>query len=148
MSEPAESLEYAANREEYVRALRKLRETDELEYTEYSGSPQYARDLLDVGRRYVDRERFSVGDLVQWKPGMKNQRFPHDGKPAIVLGWPEVPQTEEADGEKLVEPLDIILGFLDGNGSLRVYTFTSARLTAWHGSESLSAPSTAAGDLI
>lgn len=135
MSEPSESLEFAANREEYVRALRILREKEELEYREYSGSSQYARDLHEAGKRYMERERFAVGDLVQWKPGMKNQRYPHEGKPAVVLGWPEVPQTEEADGEKLVEPLDIILGFLDGNGVLRVYTFTSARLTVWRGSE-------------
>lgn len=44
-----------------------------------------SRELRDLYESYSERHEFSAGDLVQWKPGMKNMHRPCIDEPAIVI---------------------------------------------------------------
>lgn len=56
---------------------------------------------------------FKVGDIVTWKPGLSNRRYPKNGAPAVVM---EVLETSVLDRERdsgspyFREPLDVLLG--------------------------------------
>jgi hypothetical protein len=41
--------------------------------------------LRDRYRLLTTAHRFAPGDLVTWKPGLKNKRHPHYGQPAVVI---------------------------------------------------------------
>ena len=82
--------------------------------------------------------RFKPGDIVRWKPGFQNRRFPRIDKIAIVLEvLPEpVFDTEKDSGCTYYrEPLDIVLGlFLDSGphrGDFLNWHFDSRRFELW-----------------
>ena len=67
---------------------------------------------------------FKVGQLVKWKPGLRNKKRPNYGEPAIVVGLLETPvmDTSSTSGSAYFrEPLDMQLGLLDREGDLAVY---------------------------
>jgi hypothetical protein len=43
-------------------------------------------------RAFQERHAFAVGDLVTWKPGLKNRRIPRYGQPAVVMEVLDPPQ--------------------------------------------------------
>lgn len=107
------------------------RDKEERDYEAYVRTPTYVDDLERAHQAYGEIEVFESGQLVQWKPLMRNQRFPGPGYPAVVVSYIEEPQLRDKDGDLFTEPHDIILGVLDGDQSLRVSSFPSRRFTAW-----------------
>lgn len=70
---------------------------------------------------------FEIGDIVTWKPKLKNKRFPEYGQPAIVLEVLDEPcfSEEKITSPYYNEPLDVRLGFLDDEGDFISFLFDS-----------------------
>ena len=84
------------------------------------------------------RHRFKPGDLVCWKPGMRNRRYPRDGRPAVVLevlAEPLFDSDTETGSTYYREPLDLVLGtFLDEGehrGDFLSWHFDGRRFQPW-----------------
>lgn len=78
--------------------------------------------------------RFRAGQIVRWKPGLKNRRLPDDGQPAIVvevLDTPILAREEESGSAYFREPLDIVLGILDSDGDFVMFHYDSRRFEPW-----------------
>ncbi len=96
--------------------------------------------LQERAQLFAQAHRFAPGDLVTWKPGLKNRRVPHSGQPAVVL---EVLKEPVFDSEKdsgspyFREPLDVVLGLFveDGphRGDFLNWHFDSRRFKPWSG---------------
>ncbi|WP_374480821.1 hypothetical protein [Zoogloea sp.] len=88
------------------------------------------------------RQAFQPGDVVLWKPGLKNRRWPAYGKPAIVVEVidPPIFDSEKDSGSAYFrEPLDVAVGVFieDGphRGDFVVWHFDSRRLQTWTSEE-------------
>ena len=91
---------------------------------------------LETYRNSLTRPRraeLKAGDIVCWKKGLKNRRFPRQGEPAIVIELvKDVVSTKDDSGSPYFrEPLDIILGFIDPDGDFVMYHFDSRRFQVW-----------------
>lgn len=85
---------------------------------------------------------FKAGDVVVWKPGLRNRRWPSYSKPAIVV---EVLDSPVFDAEKdsgnayFREPLNIALGVFieDGphRGDFVVWHVDGRRFQIWNSEE-------------
>jgi hypothetical protein len=94
--------------------------------------------LQDAFREFDRVHRFNPGDLVTWKPGLKNRRTPRYGQPAAVMARLEQPiYDNEADSGSAYfhEPLDVVLGVIwerdPGRGELLTFHFDSRRFQPW-----------------
>ncbi|MEA3642104.1 MAG: hypothetical protein VBE63_19505 [Lamprobacter sp.] len=81
---------------------------------------------------------FKPGDLVCWKPGLRNRRVPAYGAPAVVLEVLDQPITDgetESGSTYFREPLSLVLGlFWDrepGRGDFVAFHFDGRRFEAW-----------------
>jgi len=88
------------------------------------------------------RQAFQAGDVVGWKVGLKNRRWPTYGKPAIVvevLDSPVFDKEKDSGDAYFREPLDLALGVFIEEGPHRgdfvVWHFDSRRLQAWTSEE-------------
>jgi hypothetical protein len=80
-------------------------------------------------RSFHARHCFAVGDLVTWKPGLRNRRLPRDGQPAVVMAVLETPITDgerESGSTYFNEPLDLVIGLFMESGPAR------GALLTWH----------------
>lgn len=78
---------------------------------------------------YHTPHRFTVGDLVTWKPGLKNRRLPRHGQPAVVMAVLDPPVTDsdaESGSTYFNEPLDVVIGLFPDDGPAR------GELLTWH----------------
>lgn len=97
------------------------------------------KDVLEEAkkqvRQYNDKEYFVSGDLVTWKEGMKNKKYPDYGEPVVVL---EIfPAVRSADGHDAYscEPIDmrcIVLKEAE-SGQFVTFTYDSSRFTTYRG---------------
>ncbi|MEI6415894.1 MAG: hypothetical protein WCP34_16785 [Pseudomonadota bacterium] len=94
--------------------------------------------LRERFRQFIKRDDFAPGDLVTWKPGLKNHRWPSPGRPAVVLEVLDIPvfDTEEDAGVTYFhEPLDLVLGLFHETGPHRgdflSWHFDSRRFQPW-----------------
>ncbi len=86
--------------------------------------------LRSITASYEIKNTFKVGDIVQWKEGLKNRLFPEYEVPAIVLAVLETPliEAEERVGSpNYNEPLDLKLGVIDDDGDLVSFYFDGNR---------------------
>jgi hypothetical protein len=89
--------------------------------------------LLALQRRFATSPAtgFHPGQIVQWKPGMRNRRIPVDGEPAIVmevLNPPVFDMRPEMEGSNLFrEPLTLVLGLSDKNGDFLTFHYDGRR---------------------
>ena len=81
---------------------------------------------------------FKPGDLVCWKSGMRNRRFPREGNPAVVLevlATPHLDSETETGSTYYREPLDLVLGLFleegEHRGDFLCWHFDSRRFTPW-----------------
>lgn len=100
------------------------------------------RDLADAlqarARSFHEAHVFRPGDLVCWKPGLRNRTQPRDGRPAVVIGvLPEpVLDTERESGSTYFrEPLDLLLGVYAERGDFLVWHYDSRRFQPWSPAE-------------
>jgi hypothetical protein len=74
---------------------------------------------------------FKPGDIVRWKTGLKNRKFPHDGQMCIVLDVlkePVINNTAEPGSPFYREPLDLILAVLvEGENNFTLYHYDKRR---------------------
>jgi len=73
---------------------------------------------------------FRPGDIVVWKEGCSNRKRPKVDEPCVVievLPEPIYGKEKSAGTPYFHEPLDIILGMLDGDGDLVRYCFDKRR---------------------
>lgn len=89
-------------------------------------------------RLFSQTYRFAPGDLVTWKPGLKNRRIPRYGQPAVVVALLEPPvldHEEESGSTYFREPLDLVLGVVwdrdPGRGEFVTFHFDSRRFQPW-----------------
>ena len=83
-----------------------------------------ALDDLEGDLGGVLRERFALlnashqfapGDLVAWKPGLKNRRVPRYGEPAVVVSVLDAPVFDnelESGSTYFRDPLSLVLGVI------------------------------------
>ena len=82
--------------------------------------------------------RFNPGELVTWKPGLKNKRYPRYGRPSVVIEVLETPlldREDKAGSTYFREPLDLVHGLIwdDGpsRGELVTFHYDSRRFQPW-----------------
>lgn len=77
-----------------------------------------------------DQEQFYTGDIVKWKKGLRNKKYPDEDQPAYVIQQLDKPitQTEKShENPYYQEPLDIELAILDQEGDLLTFYYDSRR---------------------
>lgn len=97
-----------------------------------------AQALVERYQSLNTRHAFKPGDLVTWKPGLRNRRYPYLGKPAVVLevlATPILDSDTETGSTYYHEPLDLVLGlFLDEGehrGDFLGWHFDGRRFQPW-----------------
>jgi hypothetical protein len=86
--------------------------------------------LRSAHHSYAQDHTFTPGQIVQWKPRLRNKRLPEYGQPAIVmqvLAEAIINTGEPADSPYYREPLTLVLGMLDGAGDLACFYFDAQR---------------------
>lgn len=102
-----------------------------------TSAPPAARDRTEEARLLSDASEalgvhhdFVRGQFVEWKPNLRNRDLPGYGQPAVVLevlATPLIDEREPSDSPFYREPLDLVLGLLDGDGDLAAIHFDSRR---------------------
>lgn len=75
-------------------------------------------------------EEFKVGDIVVWRSGLKNRKFPDYGEPAIVvevLTPPLVDETSDSGSTYYKELLSLKLGIISDEGDLVTFLYDGKR---------------------
>ncbi|MCK5719738.1 MAG: hypothetical protein KAH84_07285 [Thiomargarita sp.] len=78
----------------------------------------------------VSQEEFKPKDVVRWKKGLKNKKYPKESQFAVVIEQLKeiiIPSNSESGTPYFREPLDIILGILDQDGDLMLYHYDRRR---------------------
>ena len=86
--------------------------------------------LKSITANYKNRVDFKVGDIIQWKEGLKNKMFPEYNEPAIILEILDEPlvDTDDRIGSPYYkEQLDLKLGMIDDDGDLVSFYFDGNR---------------------
>lgn len=85
--------------------------------------------LRELYSRFAETYDFHLGDLVQWKDGLKNKRLPAYRQPAIVVETLDVPVRDPKDAGSAYfrEPLDFVLGVVDTDGDFLLFHFDKRR---------------------
>ena len=79
--------------------------------------------LKKARNNFLEKYSFKEGDIVKWKPLLKNRQTPEYNEPAIVIKVLENPiydESEESGSTYWQEPLDLVLGIL-ADGELRTF---------------------------
>lgn len=75
-------------------------------------------------------EAIEVGDLVTWKRGLKNKKYPQEGQSAKVievLSTPLINDKEDSGSPYFAEKLNLVLAILDEDGELLLYHYDKRR---------------------
>lgn len=75
--------------------------------------------------------KFKIGDIVKWKPNLKNRAMPEYEEPMIVLELLKDPIFDNQDGPGSTyfnEPLDIVLGIIADDDEFISFYFDSRRV--------------------
>jgi hypothetical protein len=86
--------------------------------------------LREAQEALTERHDFRPGQLVEWKTMLRNRQLPEYGQAAVVLevlDEPVVNESEPADSPYYREPLDLILGVIDGDGDVAAFHFDGRR---------------------
>jgi hypothetical protein len=82
----------------------------------------------------MKKEKFQLGQLVQWKENLQNRILPEEGQPAIVLKMldePIIQDNKEPGSPYFREPLDIVLGVLDSKNRFITLYYDSSRFEVY-----------------
>ncbi len=103
-------------------------------YERRAGEDNYPDELRSAFEMFSQVGEFEPGELVRWKPGMRNRRRPAYGTPAVVvlkLAEAVAPDLAEPASAYFAEPLDLVLGLLDEEGDFITFYFDSRRFERW-----------------
>jgi len=98
--------------------------------TEEIYDESYIDKLKIAYNSMLESHKFSKGQIVKWKKGLKNRRLPKENQPAIVwdvLSEPIIQDDRDAGTPYFREPLDIALALLDKEGDLVIFHYDSKR---------------------
>lgn len=87
-------------------------------------------ELRKIADLYDTKHTFTKGDIVEWKPGLKNKRRPKYGDPVVVVEVLDEPISDKdarSDSAYFMEKLDIRLGSIDEDGDFVTYLYDSRR---------------------
>lgn len=115
----------------FARYMDEKFENDQRAYREATTDPNYVTQLTATAELYRNTEKFEIGQLVQWKKSMRNRPFPIESAPSVVVDILESPAVVDIDGELLIEPRDLLIGFLDGERIFRLTQVPSARFRSF-----------------
>jgi hypothetical protein len=93
-------------------------------------APRITARLREMYEGLAHRVQFKKGDMVMWKPGLKNKKRPREDEAAVVVEAMEEPVHDAKKGsgaQYFMEPLDLKLGVIDEDGDFIVYHFDSRR---------------------
>ena len=91
-----------------------------------------AQNLRACCLALTDVEKFSVGDIVQWKPNMRNRRFLKTDQLAIVVEVLDTPVREAIEDPRDLyygTYYDMVVGVLDDDDEFYCWHVCSARFT-------------------
>ncbi len=115
------------------RVLKLIRETENEPGSvtlEPEGEETVRVRLKEAWKRLCNPHIFKPGDLVSWKPHLRNKRMPESDKPAIVvekLSNPIYSAKEDSGSAYFREPLDLVIGVIDDDGDFIVLYNDSRR---------------------
>lgn len=94
-----------------------------VEYASVDCGVRLKTDVLkDIYRKLVHQNhRFQSGDIVTWKPSLRNRGAPEYGEPAIVIDAFDVPMEHTVmhhDHFFTIDRADLLLGVFDDDGDL------------------------------
>jgi len=95
-------------------------------------APRVVQRLRECFEALNTRVQFKRGDMVVWKPGLKNKKRPKLDEAAVVVDVLDPPVFDAKKGagaQYFMEPLDLKLGVIDEDGDWIVYHFDSRRFT-------------------
>jgi len=80
-------------------------------------------------QEFLKPVQFQIGQLVKWKPGLKNRTVPHQNQPAMVIEILETPiyEPNESGTPYFREPLDIALAIISDEGDFLIYHYDKRR---------------------
>lgn len=90
------------------------------------------QELKSLHEKYLEKEEFKLGMLVEWKKRLKNKRYPRYKQPVVVveiLPEPIISHSDKSETQYYREPLDIKLGMLDEDGEFIHFHYDSRRFT-------------------
>jgi hypothetical protein len=112
--------------QEMLALFKKQKESEQSKkYNEFD-----VKDLQASYERLLQTYNFQKGQLVIWKKGLKNRKFPEENQPAIVIEVLDEPliQSERDSGTPYFrEPLDIALGIIDRDGDFLIFHYDQRR---------------------
>lgn len=78
---------------------------------------------------FLQEHSFKKAQIVKWKNGLRNKRYPFENQPAIVVDILNPPLINEEDSGTpyFREPMDILLGFIHEDGDFDVLHYDSRR---------------------
>jgi hypothetical protein len=89
-----------------------------------------AKKARAMYERFMRRHELKPGQLVCWKPELKNRKYPAYGECGVVvsvLPEPVIDKGNDAGSPYFHEPLDVVIGFLNGDGDFITFHFDSRR---------------------
>jgi len=89
------------------------------------------RTISDRFKAYSTVTAFKPGDIVKWKKGMRNRRFPENDSVAIVTKvYPEPiydPKAKEIGSPHFHDPMSLVLGLIDDDGDFVEFHYDGQR---------------------
>lgn len=110
------------------------RRLDALEHLQSpSRRARHADELRRLRNKMLERNDFYPGQIVTWKPQLKNKRIPSYGGLMIVMEVLDEPiiTTEQGPGSAYFrEPIDLAAAITDEEGDVDIFWYDSRRLEA------------------
>ena len=122
---------------DFLGMLKGMAEGMEDETEEPSADPEFmkarrqqrAEELTGLRLSLIKKNTFTPGDLVQWKPGLKNRKGSYNDVCVVIaaLEEPLDDDTEASSSTYFKEPLDIVVGHIV-DGMFAIFHYDSRRL--------------------
>ena len=93
-------------------------------------TPEWRDLVASRANQYLEEHIFAVGDLVRWKPGLRNRNIPVYGAPCVVMEVLDPPLIEEglnAGSTYFREPITLKLAIVDEDEELVFFHFDGNR---------------------
>jgi hypothetical protein len=123
-----EALE-SLNPEDIPKVLSLLEKKKESEQPKSYGEDD-VKQLQESYDSFLQNHDFKKGELVKWKRGLKNRKFPEENQPAIVtelLDEPIINSESNSGTPYFREPLNIALGIIDRDGDFLIFHYDKRR---------------------
>ena len=124
-----EELKKILDEEEFKKLILEKLSEREMERKSLVIDEEYLNTLKNNYALINQEINFTKGDLVKWKKGLKNRRFPEYNQPVVVidiLDKPHLSENEEIGSPNFREPLDLLLG-VQNNDSFLIFHYDKRR---------------------